>query len=166
MDPLALLGRLLGRRRPPLTLKDMAERAPRLGEYFERLKGKRVLVFNPPFWGFHDIFVDREGGVLLVALKAEGDSFAFIGDERGASLMLKYGPGPVLNAEEDLAPGLLEWILYDDFVVYRGPFFPMSRDPYHLGRVAALADFDGEAVREAVPAEITRLREWYRKRKQ
>ena len=159
-----MLGRLLGRRRPPLTLKDMAERAPRLGEYFERLKGKRILVFNPPLLGLPRSLCGPGGGRFVGG--PEGDSFAFIGDERGASLMLKYGPGPVLNAEEALAPGLLEWVLYDDFIVYRGPFFPVSRDPYHLGRVAALVDFDGGAVKEAAPAEITRLREWYGKRKQ
>ena len=164
MDPLGLLDRLLGRKKLPFTTGDMAERAPRLDEYFEGLKGKRILVFDPPFWGFHDIFVDRKGGVLLVALKAEGDSFAFIGDERGASLMLKYGPGPTLNAEERLAPGILEWVLYDDFIVYRGPFFPISRSPYHLGMVAALMSFEGEAGRENVPGEISRLREWYAKR--
>ena len=97
----------------------------------------------------------------MVALKAEGDSFAFIGNERGASLMLKYGPGPTLNAEERLDPGILEWVLYDDFIVYRGPFFPVSRNPYHLGKVAALMSFEGEARRENVPGQISRLREWY-----
>lgn len=162
MDPLRLLGRFFRKEKLPLTHEDMAERASSLDEYFRRLQGKRILVFDPPFWGFHDLFVDREGRVILICLKAEGGSFAFTGDERGASLMQKYGPGPVLNAEEPLEPGILEWVLYDDFIVYRGPFFPISRYPYYLGKVAASFPYDGTSDKETIPVKISVLLEWYK----
>ena len=163
MDPLALLGSLFLKKKPPLTHKEMAERASRLDDYFNRLKRRRILVFDPPFWGFHDIFIDMKGSVLLLALKAEGDSFAFLGDERGASLMQKYGPGPVLNAEESLEPGILEWILYDDYIVYRGPFFPINRNPYYLGKVAAILPFEGTIDKVTIPEKISSLFIWYKK---
>ena len=162
MDPLNLFGKLFRRKKIPLTHEDMIERAPRLDDYFSWAQGKRLLVFDPPFWGFHDLLVDRNGNVLLICLKAEGDAFAFIGDERGAGHMQKYGPGIRLNAEEDLEPGILEWIIYDDFIVYRGPFFPLGRTPYFLGRVAATLPFEEEIDRESIPERVSSLFEWYR----
>lgn len=162
MDPLALFGRIFRKKKLPLTQEDMAERAPRLDEYFRWAQGKRLLVFDPPFWGFHDLFVDEKGKVLLVCLKAEGDSFAFLGDERGALLMQKYGAGVGLNAEEPLENGILEWVIYDDFIVYRGPFFPISSHPCYLGKVAATLPFGGELGREMIPGMISSLFKWYR----
>ena len=165
MDPLRLLGRFFRREKLPLTHEDIIRRASSLDDYFKRLQGKRVLVFDPPFWGFHDLFVDGEGRVLLVCLKAEGGSFAFTGDERGASMMQKFGPGPELDAEETLEPGILEWILYDDYIVYRGPFFPISRYPYYLGKVAATFPYDGTIDKSTIPGKISELREWYKAQK-
>lgn len=162
MDPLDLLKRLFGRKKQPLTPDEMIKRAPRLDEYFRWAQGRRLLIFNPPFWGFHDLFVGKDGTVLLICLKAEGEAFAFLGDERGARHMQKYGPGPRLNAEETLDPGILDWIIYDDFIVYSGPFFPISRNPYYIGRVAATFPLEGETGKEHVPAMIGQLFEWYR----
>lgn len=161
MDPLALFGRIFRKKKLPLTQEDMIERAPRLDDYFRWAQGKRLLVFDPPFWGFHDLFVDGKGKVLLVCLKAEGDSFAFLGDERGALLMQKYGAGVGLNAEEPLEKGILEWVIYDDFIVYRGPFFPLGRTPYYLGRIAATLPFGGEVGREMIPGMTSSLFKWY-----
>ena len=162
MDPLSLFGKIFSRKKFPLTHEEMIERAPRLDDYFRWAQGKRLLVFDPPFWGFHDLLIDEKGSVLLICLKAEGESFAFVGNERGAGLMQKYGPGIRLNAEEELEPGILEWIIYDDFIVYRGPFFPISRTPYYLGRIAATLPFGGTAGRENIPEMISSLFEWYR----
>lgn len=162
MDPLALFGKLFRRKELPLTHEDMIERASRLDDYFSWAQGKRLLVFDPPFWGFHDLLIDEKGSVLLICLKAEGDAFAFIGDERGAGRMQKYGPGVKLNAEEELDPGILEWIIYDDFIVYRGPFFPISRSPYYLGRIAATFPFEETIGTESIPERISSLFEWYR----
>lgn len=145
-----------------MTHEDMIERSPRLDDYFRWAQGKRLVVFDPPFWGFHDLFVDKKGKVLLVSLKAEGDAFAFIGDERGAGHMQKYGSGVRLNAEEKLDPGILEWIIYDDFIVYRGPFFPVSRNPYYLGRIAATLPFEETVSKESIPEMIFSLIKWYR----
>ncbi|MDT8285184.1 MAG: hypothetical protein RQ767_06620 [Thermovirgaceae bacterium] len=162
MDPLALLGKLFRRKKLPLTHEEMITRAPRLDAYFRWAQGKRLLIFDPPFWGFHDLFVDRQGNVLLICLKAEGEAFAFLGDERGAGRMLKFGPGPRLNAGEDLDPGILEWVIYDDYIVYRGPFFPISRTPYYLGRIAATLPFEETIRTESIPERISSLFEWYR----
>lgn len=161
MDPLSIFGKLFRRKKIPLTHEDIIERAPRLEKYFSWAQGKRLLVFDPPFWGFHDLLVDEKGSVLLVCLKAEGDAFAFSGDDRGAGHMQKYGPGISLNAEEELEPGILEWIIYDDFIVYRGPFFPISRNPYYLGRIAATFPFEGEIVKDSIPGMVSSLFDWY-----
>jgi hypothetical protein len=160
---MTILGSLFRKKKPPLSLDEISRRAPRLDEYFRWAQGKRLLVFDPPFWGFHDLFVDNNGKVMLVCLKAEGESFVFLGDERGAARMQKYGAGPRLNAEEDLDPGIMEWIIYDDFIVYRGPFFPISRHPFYLGRVAATFPFDGDIDRESLAGQISYLFDWYRK---
>jgi hypothetical protein len=159
---MTILRSFFRRNRHPLPLDEISRRAPRLDEYFRWAQGKRILVFDPPFWGFHDLFVDRGGKVMLVCLKAEGEAFVFLGDERGASRMQKYGPGPRLNAEEDLDPGIMEWIIYDDFIVYRGPFFPISRHPYYLGRVAASFPFDGEILVRDQARQVSSLFDWYR----
>ncbi len=160
---MSLLGSLFRKKKLPLSPDEMSRRASRLEEYFRWAQGKRILVFDPPFWGFHDLFVDKSGSVMLVCLKAEGEAFVFCGDERGAARMQKYGPGPTLNAEEDLEQGIMEWIIYDDFIVYRGPFFPISRHPYYLGKVAATFPFDEEIRRENQGELISSLFDWYRK---
>jgi hypothetical protein len=47
MDPLRLLGRFFRREKLPLTHEDIIRRASSLDDYFKRLQGKRVLVFDP-----------------------------------------------------------------------------------------------------------------------
>jgi len=75
--------------------------------------------------------------------------------------MQKYGPGIKLNAEEALDPGILEWIIYDDFIVYRGPFFPIGRTPYFLGKIAATLPFEEEIDRKSLSERVSSLFEWY-----
>lgn len=162
MDPLSLFDKLFRRKKPPLTQEEMIKRAPRLDDYFRWAQGKRLLVFDPPFWGFHDLFVDARGNVSLICLKAEGEAFAFLGDERGAHRMFKFGSGPRLNAEEDLDPGILEWVIYDDYIVYKGPFFPLSRSPYYLGRIAATFPFEEPTDKTLISEKVSMLFEWYR----
>jgi len=159
---MSILGSLFRKKKTPLSVEEISRRAPRLDEYFRWAQGKRILVFDPPFWGFHDLFVDRDGRVMLVCLKAEGEAFVFFGDERGAARMQKFGPGPRLNAEEDLDPGIMEWIIYDDFIVYCGPFFPISRHPYYLGRVVASFPFEKKIVAEDQARQVSSLFDWYR----
>jgi len=161
MDPLALLGKLFKRRKLELTPKDIALRAPKLDEYEQWSKNKRLLIFNPPFWGFHDIFVDEELNYALICIKETKEAFVISGNAKGGEKILKYGPNLDLESEEDLAPGLLEWIIYDDFVIYRGPFLPIGKDPYYIGKVAATFSFNKKIVPDIYPGLISYLTEWY-----
>lgn len=162
MDPLALLSRLFKKPRPPITPEEISERAADLDSYIEWSRGKRLLVFDPPFWGFHDIFVDHELRHALVSLKETGEAFVFTGNYKGPHRVRKYSPGAVLESEEPLETGMLEWIIYDDYVVYHGPFLPVSRFPYYFGKVAATFAFDYEITDTWEHEIISQLFCWYK----
>lgn len=163
MDPLALLSRLLKKPRPPITPEEISRRAAELDTYAEWSRGKRLLVFDPPFWGFHDIFVDRNLRHALVSLKKTRDAFIFRGNVKEAHRIRKYAAGAVLESGESIDPAMLEWIIYDDFVVYHGPFLPVSRSPYYVGKIAAHFPFDGEISDEWEQEIIPLLFGWYEK---
>ncbi|MGC9372984.1 MAG: hypothetical protein ACP5DY_06650 [Thermovirgaceae bacterium] len=156
-----MLSRLFRKHRPPITPDEISARAARLDRFIEWSRGKRLLVFDPPFWGFHDIFVDEDLRYAMVSLKETGEAFVFTGDSKGARRVRKYSPGALPESEESLDAGTLEWIIYDDFVVYYGPFLPVSRSPYYVGKVASVFPFKkaitDEWEREVIPV----LFSWY-----
>ncbi|MFP4481509.1 MAG: hypothetical protein ACLFN0_01785 [Thermovirgaceae bacterium] len=161
MDPLALLSRLFKKNRPPISPEEISARAADLDSYIESSRGKRLLVFDPPFWGFHDIFIDKDLRHALVSLKKTKEAFVFTGDTRGARRVRKYSHEAMLESEESLEAGMLEWIIYDDFVIYHGPFLPVASSSYYVGKVAAVFPFkktiDDEWERKVIPT----LRNWY-----
>lgn len=161
MDPFALLSRLFRKPRPPITPEDISARAARLDRYIEWSRRKRLLVFDPPFWGFHDIFVDGDLRHAMVSLKETGEAFVFTGDYKGSRRVRKYSPGAVPESEETLETGMLEWIVYDDYVIYFGPFLPVSRTPYYVGKVASVFPFKKAITDEWEREVIPMLFNWY-----
>lgn len=161
MDPLAMLGKLFRKKEAPLSPGEMAERASNYRYYLDWSRGKRILVFDPPFWGFHDMFVDQDLNHSVLCLKHDGSAFAFHGDERGASMMEKFGPGPEKTSEEVLEPGMIEWRVYDDYIIYNGPFFPIARSPLYFGKVVASFPFEKTIALEWTLPAIKDLFGWY-----
>jgi len=162
MDPVKLVAGLFKKPWPPITPEEISKRAVKLETYAEWSRCKRLLVFNPPFWGFHDLFIDENLNHALVSLKESGEAFVFTGDVKGARGIRKYSPGPVFDSQEAIGPGMLEWIVYDDFVVYHGPFLPLSRSPYYVGKVAAHFPFHGNISEKWELEVIPDLLEWYK----
>ena len=163
MDPLAFLGKLFKRKKLPITPKDIMDRAPSLDKYIQWSRNKRILVFNPPFWGFHDIFVDSDLNHALVCIKESKEAFIISGNTKGGEKVFKFNSDLTLESEEELTPGLLEWIIFDDYVIYRGPFLPLGRDPYYIGKIAAAFPFTNKLNYHLYPDIIAFLKEWYTK---
>lgn len=97
----------------------------------------------------------------MISLKETGEAFVFTGDTKGARRVRKYSPGAVLESEESLDTGLFEWIIYDDFVVYFGPFLPISKSPYYVGKVATTFAFEKTITDEWEHGAIPMLFNWY-----
>ncbi|MCF7935757.1 MAG: hypothetical protein K9L28_05425 [Synergistales bacterium] len=144
-----------------MTLTDIIKRAPYSQKTLEWSRNKRIVVYNPPFWGLHDIFVDSGLVHAVVCIKEDHTAFVFYGNSTGASEIAKYNENQELLSSEELKPGHVEWTVYADYVLYRGSALPPTRAPYHWGNVIRTYPFEERIDSAWAPGVIRSLIEWH-----
>ena len=140
-----ILNLLFGKRhrKRPVSATEIVKRGPRMEQYIEWSKNKHIVVFNPPFWGIHDIFVDSELQHAVFCLKHDRSAFVFLGDSFKAVSFTLFDSNQEPIETTILEEGNLSWTIYDDYVLYRGTLLPASTEPYYWGKVAGTAPFEG-----------------------
>ena len=144
-----ILSMLFGKKKKkrPISATEIIKRGPRSSEYIEWSRNKRIRVFNPPFWGIHDIFVDADLPHAVFRLKEDNSSFVFIGNSNCALNFTHFDPFQNKVETRILEEGQLLWQIYNDFVIYRGDLLPPTTEPYYWGKVIGTSPFN-ETINE------------------
>ncbi|MBN1333767.1 MAG: hypothetical protein JW971_08370 [Synergistales bacterium] len=149
------------RRNRPISATEIVKRGVKLDFYREWSREKQLRVFNPPFWGIHDIFIDQHYAVRIICLKADRSSFVFSGEYEGAHSWKRYSDDLRVLEEDSLEPGDLSWVIYDDYVLYRGPLLPSTTEPYYWGKIIEVVPFGGSFDGPWVEKTLVTLRQTY-----
>jgi len=149
------------RRNRPISAAEIVRRGVKLDFYREWSRGKHLRVFNPPFWGIHDIFIDKDNSVMILCLKADRSSFIFAGEYDGAHSWKRYNEEMRVMEEDSLEPGGLSWVIYDDYVLYRGSLLPSTTEPYYWGKIIEVLPFGGSFDDPWVEKTLLSLRQVY-----
>nr|HPI99035.1 hypothetical protein [Synergistales bacterium] len=113
------------------------------------------------FWGIHDIFIDEDNNVTIFCLKADRSSFVFSGEYEGARSWKRYGENLKVLEEDALEPGALSWVIYDDYVLYRGSLLPPTAEPYYWGKIIEALPFRASFTDPWVEETLVSLRQTY-----
>ncbi|HPI97246.1 MAG TPA: hypothetical protein PLV56_00770 [Synergistales bacterium] len=149
------------KRNRPITATEIVKRGMKMDFYREWSRAKQLRVFNPPFWGIHDIFIHQDNSVRIICLKADKSSFVFYGEFEGAHSWKRYDHGLKVIEEDFLEPGNLSWVIYDDYVLYRGSLLPPTEEPYYWGKIIEILPFNSSFDDTWVEKTLISLRQNY-----
>lgn len=145
------------RKKVPLSTAEIIRRGIRSNEILEWAKGKRLTIFNPPFWGIHHAFIDRELVHALICLKEDRSAFVFLGNSTGATTWVSYDQEQNPLEENFISEEKLHWNFFEDYVIYRGSLLPATTDPYHWGKVIGSSDFKEKISPDWINMQIKKL---------
>jgi len=132
-----------------------------MDQYLEWSRNKHLRIFNPPFWGIHDMFIDSNNDIRVICLKADGNSYIFFGGPSEARGWKRYDSQGRLEEEKLLDSGELSWVVYDDYILYRGILFPPSTEPYHWGKIIKSFPFSDSFSEEWIRTVLASLKNYY-----
>ena len=146
----------------PLSAAEIIRRGVHSEENLKLLMGRRLTIFNPPFWGIHHVFIDAGLTHTVVCLKSDGSTYVLTGNSERPLKLSCYGSKGEIIEETPLAEGKMQWNFYRDYAIYRGPFLPPTNEPYHWGKVIEIKEFDGFISPDRIRKEIGSLKDEYR----
>lgn len=130
------------KKRVPLSTAEIIRRGMRSEEIIQWSGKKSFTIFNPPFWGIHQAFIDKDLAHAVICLKEDRSAYVFLGNTAGALRWASYDPQQRITEENALQEGELSWNFYEDYVIYRGSLLPPTSDPYYWGKVIGQNPFE------------------------
>jgi hypothetical protein len=128
----------------PLSAADIVQRSREANHVLEWSRGKKLTIFNPPFWGIHHIFIDHKLQHGMICVKQDHSAFVFYGNAYGPYRWEKYDDDLNVIDRGFIETQELTWLIYQDYIIYNGPMLPATNKPYHWGRVIHVDSFSEE----------------------
>jgi len=130
----------------PLTPEDIIRRAPNVPEVMEWSRRKHLIISGPEFWGTHHIYITDDLKHIIFCLKADYTTHVFIGTPTQAQQWRRYHENIELHFSKSLEESVLEWKIYQDYVLYRGKMLPPKKNPEepYWGEVIDVKTWEGK----------------------
>ena len=141
----------------PLSTPEIIRRGLLSDKILEWARGKKLTIFNPPFWGIHHVYIDKDLCHAIICIKENRTAYVFLGNSTGASSWVSYDPLQKPLEENFISEEMLQWNIFDDYVIYRGSLLPATRDPYHWGKVIECQVFKENITSDWIADQIREL---------
>jgi len=151
-----------GSKRMPISPSEVMKRTSEMEKILEWCKKKHLTISGPEFWGTHHIFITDKLKHAVICLKSDFTTHVFMGDPVKAVEYRKYEKNFDISHSKQLEKGVLEWKIYDDYVLYQGNMLPpkeIKKEPY-WGEVVQVEEFNQDITDEWL---VQKIREFYNK---
>jgi len=145
--------------RCPLSSFEVIRRAKDMPAMLRWAMNKHLIVKGPEIWGIHHVFIDSLLNHVVVCLKEDKTTHVFMGIPVGANEWRKYDKGGSLELSKRLDGNVLEWKMYEDYVLYKGTMLPpkdISGEPY-WGKVVNIMESFEQLNDEWIVSKIKEL---------